>query len=101
MDIRNIGLSIYLTLAIFLCHLKHETLSLPFFESNPKILFRSDSEAGKNGEEGGCPGSVVVVLFPNPNLLNVDIVAPNWIFPFPNDDAKRGNIGVLDGDGDV
>ena len=41
------------------------------------------------------------MLFPNPNLLNVDIVAPNWIFPFPNDDAKRGNIGVLDGDGDV
>ena len=41
------------------------------------------------------------MFFPSPTLLNVDIVAPNWIFPFPND-AKRGNIGVLDdGDGDV
>ena len=82
--------------------------NLPFLESKPKILLRSDSEAGKNGDVGDCRDSLigfVIEFWPIgcPKLIflfdtNSEL---KGMLPFATKDAKRPNVGVLQGDGEV
>ena len=69
------------------------------------MLLRSDSVAGKNGDEGDLDeGRVVDGLaseFPSPILLFGNIPVFNWVLPFIIEDAKRVKFGVLHGDGEV
>ena len=72
-------------------------------ESNPKILFRSDSVAGKNGDEGDSDDGCVfdVLASELPILMFGAIPVFKWMLPFVVGVTKRVKIGVLHGDGEV
>ena len=82
--------------------------NLPFLESKPKILLRSDSDAVKNGDVGDCRDSLIWVVIefwpigcPKLILLFDTNSELKGMLPFATKDAKRPNVGVLQGDGEV
>ena len=82
---------------------------LLFLVSNPNKLLMSDSEAGKNGEDGGGWDSeegfeLDETELDSPNLGFV--IEPGagfkWMLALlPTEGVKRDNVGVLQGEGDV
>ena len=70
----------------------------------------SDSDAGKNGDDGGGWDSEdgleldeLETELDNPSLGFVIelVVGFKWMLALPTDGAKRDNVGVLQGEGDV